>query len=138
MWYSNTIPIIIFSIVGVIALVAIYYRMLSILFTLIASGIIAIWAGSYLGSTAGIIIFCVIFFPALKVAFIVDAAFGLYDNHHSRNDVRAMRSAESQKFIAEYQEELRHQNARKEAIYNHTLDEYMKEYYEKKSSELNS
>ena len=84
MWYSNTIPIIIFSIVGVIALVAIYYRMLSILFTLIASGIIAIWAGSYLGSTAGIIIFCVIFFPALKVAYIIDAGFGLYNNHRRK------------------------------------------------------
>jgi len=76
----------------------------------IVSLVIALWVGSYTDGIIGLIVFCVIFFPALKFVIPVDVAYNVYNNHHSRNDERAKKVMDSQRYI----EQERHKNTMEE------------------------
>jgi len=78
--------------------------MATIVFTILALAI-SIWVGNMFNSGLfGFICFC-FFLPGYKVVLAVDAAFFVYFDHHKRNDERAAKMVESQRFMTREQTE---------------------------------
>jgi len=76
--------------------------MATILYTIAAISISA-WVGSMFNTPIfGIICFW-FFLPGYKLVLAIDAAFFVYSDHHKRNDRRAAKMMESQRFITQEQ-----------------------------------
>ena len=87
---STIMILVVFAIVGSAIFALIYYKMIGTIISLIVFGLLTYWVGKEFDEVIGVIFFFIGFVPFMKVPIIIDAAFGVYNAHHKRNDERAI------------------------------------------------
>jgi predicted membrane protein len=108
-------------------------RMTTTLIALIIFVLITIFVSSIFGVVIGIIFFFAFLIPGFKYSVANDIAWGVFDEHHRRNDARARKIMESQRFIAKEQdmrrmriEKVLEEHRREKA----TISDYYRDYEE--------